>query len=524
MGFLKRAMLAVRRRKARTVVLAVLFFVIANMVLAGFSIRNATDYAGEAARKRLGGTVTLRYDTEKAMEEAMSLYLPDGTGTVPGEGGMRGRLQIESLPVTEEMIAVMASNPHVIDYNATTSTQVNSNGLVPVEVGEGTAADENETSKNANNPAYPGGSTGLQMGTFSLVGVSSTALVAAFTSEDSRLAEGAHITGESQGEVVVESTLAAANGVKLGDVVEVSPVGDDEQTIQLTVVGIYEATVDTAALTYGRLNLTAMLPYNTLYTDVASALHMADLSAAAQAAAAVNGEATTPAAVGIERVTFYLDDPASVDLVETWAAAQSSIDWEQYILDGNDAAYEAMMAPVENAADQADTIMLVVLIAGVVVLALILTLWARDRMYETGVLLAIGESKAKVVMQYVSEVLIVAVMAFALSLASGELVAQKVGDRLLQQEIVAQQSSAAGLPFGAGGRIGMGGARGGLGGLSGRVTEVSPDVVDEIDVRVTPSAAGSMFGAGLLVVALSAAMPSLAVMRYKPKTILSKAN
>jgi putative ABC transport system permease protein len=168
--------------------------------------------------------------------------------------------------------------------------------------------------------------------------------------------------------------------------------------------------------------------------------------------------------------------------------------------------------------------MLVVLIAGGVVLALILTLWARDRMYETGVLLAIGESKAKVVMQYVSEVLIVAVLAFALSLASGELVAQKVGDRLLQQEIVAQQPAAAGLPFGAGGRIGMGGARGGPGALTGRVAEISPDVVDEIDVRVTPSAAGSMFGAGLLVVALSAAMPSLAVMRYKPKTILSKAN
>ncbi len=365
------------------------------------------------------------------------------------------------------------------------------------------------------------------MGTFSLIGVSSTALVSEFAGEDSRLTEGTHITGESKGEVVMESTLATANGVAVGDTVEISPVGDDGQIVKLIVVGIYEATVDPAALSYGRFNLTAMLPYNTLYTDVATALHLAELAANARAAAVENGEMPAPVtstAAGIERVTFYLDDPASVDAVEEWAATQSSIDWDRYILDGNDAAYEAMMAPVENAADQADTIMLVVLIAGVVVLALILTLWARDRMYETGVLLAIGESKARVVMQYVSEVLIVAVLAFALSLASGELVAQKVGDRLLQQEISAQQTAAAGLPFGADGRIGMGGARGGPGALIGRVAEISPDVVDEIDVRVTPSAAGSMFGAGLLVVALSAAMPSLAVMRYKPKTILSKAN
>lgn len=531
MGFMKRALLAVRRRKARTAILAVLFFIIANMVLAGFAIRNATEYAGEAARKRLGGTVTLRYDTQKAMREMFSGAAASGGS---GQGTQPGRFSMETEPVTEAMIAQVAANEHVLDYNAAAGTQADSPTLIAVEVtgsddaAADAAADAEAGGKDA--PARPEGGLagGMTMGTFTVSGVSSTALAEDFSSGSSTLLEGGHITGSDTASALIESTLAETNGLSVGDTIDLSPAGDTEQTVTVTVTGIYEAEAEADELALGRFNLTAMLPYNTIYTDIGTALAIGDMNAAVRAAAeaeAAGTEIAEPEPAGIDSVTFYLDDPANVEPVIAWAQTLDGIDWDSFTLDGNDAAYAAMMAPVENAADQADTIMLVTVVAGIAVLALILTMWARDRLYETGVLLAIGESKARVVLQYVSEVLIVAVLAFALSLASGELVAQKVGDRLLQQEITAEQTAdASPSGFGGGDRIGMGGARSFPGGLGGRTGLADVDIVDEIDVRVTPGVIASLFGAGLLIVGLSAAVPSVTVMRYKPKTILSKAN
>ena len=68
MNFLKRAVLAVSRRKGKTVILFIIFVAIANLVLAGLAIQHATGLASILAREKLGGQLTLRFDTQRAME------------------------------------------------------------------------------------------------------------------------------------------------------------------------------------------------------------------------------------------------------------------------------------------------------------------------------------------------------------------------------------------------------------------------------------------------------------------------
>ena len=74
-------------------------------------------------------------------------------------------------------------------------------------------------------------------------------------------------------------------------------------------------------------------------------------------------------------------------------------------------------------------------IAGATILGLIITLSIKERRKEIGILLSIGEKKWKLMGQLLVEVLCIAVLAFGLSLATGEKVSQKVGDNLLSSEI-----------------------------------------------------------------------------------------
>jgi len=194
------------------------------------------------------------------------------------------------------------------------------------------------------------------------------------------------------------------------------------------------------------------------------------------------------------------------------------IDWEKFTLDANDLAYQQMMGPIENVASFSKTVIYIVAIAGAIILALILTLSIKERMYETGVLLSMGEGKSKIIAQYVAEVLLIALVAFSLSIFSGQYIAQGVGNMLLEREskVVEEQSYDNVRP-------GFGRVMGQMqGGLFGRQAEAN-DTIDSLDVRITFSEVEKMAVAGLIITLAGTILPAASVMRFKPKTILTKA-
>nr|WP_279381050.1 FtsX-like permease family protein [Alkaliphilus hydrothermalis] len=145
-------------------------------------------------------------------------------------------------------------------------------------------------------------------------------------------------------------------------------------------------------------------------------------------------------------------------------------------------------------------------------------------MYETGVLLSMGEGKLKVLGQYVAEVLIIAVIAFSVSIFSGSVIAQDIGDSLLEREIqVVQEQGLDGGQIGGNSRIG--------GGQYGRLLQqryqlgnqgdIEP--INSFDIDVTLTEIMKMSLVGLLVIIFGTILPAVTVMRYNPKTILTKA-
>lgn len=68
MNFIFRALKSLKERVGRTIIVLAVMLTVCIVVLAGFSIKSATEEAAILARRELGATVTLTVDQQKMME------------------------------------------------------------------------------------------------------------------------------------------------------------------------------------------------------------------------------------------------------------------------------------------------------------------------------------------------------------------------------------------------------------------------------------------------------------------------
>lgn len=496
MNFLKRALLAVTRRKGKSFIMFVIFAAIANMVLAGLAIQHATDYAGILARQKLGGQLTLRFNMQNALQQARP------------EGGQRPNVQRES--VTEEMVKMVAGQKNIVDYNVIVTANGAAEEFEPVSTDD-QAEEDNSVNGNQlpGRTGFGGGFGGnFVMPDVTVTGVSSTKLVDSFSNGEAKIISGRAITPEDADKkaALIEKNLAEQNELKVGNKIKIKAT-QSEDIVEYTIVGIYEATGSSSSTGQGMRNLPFTEPYNQIYVDYKSAISLKNVSTDS----GLQSES-------IDQAVFFVDDPQNIEQVQADAKSMK-IDWSKFVLDANDSAYQQMMGPIENVASFSKTVVYMVAAAGAVILALILMLSIKERMYETGVFLSMGEGKVKIIGQYVTEVLLIAVLAFSLSVFTGNFAAQGVGDILLQREIQVVQDQGNESSFAQPGSGSSTRQRGWFGGQSPQ----NHDAINTINIQITTSEVRDMSVAGLIIVIVGTILPAATVMRYKPKTILTKA-
>jgi putative ABC transport system permease protein len=485
MNFLKRAFLSMKARKGKSILQVFVFTVICVFVLAGLSIQTAAEKSGDLARKKLGADVTLQVDMEKLREQAMSQQT----------GGERVRFQ--SVPVPLETAEELTDYEQIKGYNFYSSTTGLASDFEPIE-SDSSASETSEDSSESERPGrgMPGG---MMQGDVSLQGVAFTDSVAEFMEGTAAIVEGSGITEENIGKNVtlIEQTLAEENELKVGDTITVSSPRDESVAIELEIIGIYE-TASTGS--DQAMDFTALNPYNKLYVPYT-------------AAAALKGDDYENT---IDSAIYYIDDPEAMQSFIDQAKAESSIDFDTFKLDADDQLYQQMVGPIENVASFSNNIVYLVSLAGAIILGLIVMLSIRERKYEMGVLLAIGEKRWKLAGQFMAEILVVAVLSLCIATVSGNAVAGQLGDQLLHQELESAEQS--NTPESFRGR-GMGGFGPGMiqAQQSGQV-----ETVEELNVQVTTEDLRFLALIGLVIAAVSALLPSLSVLRLQPKAILTK--
>ena len=481
MGALKRAFLYVTRKKGKSILLFFVLLIMATFVLSGLSIEKASQEEQKSLRQSLGGffTISPDYSENNPYYKMMS----------DGDGGYT--LHTER-PLTLEVIDAVAKIDGIKRYDASTPTLVSTNlevfpGNVPMK-------------DRYNDLVYAQTVPGTENNKY-------------FESGTVKLIEGDHITPEGNNVAVISKDLAEKNNLKLGDMISLCSAGTyAEATVK--VIGLYEILKPDSPLknivTYNKIENQIFIDFNTFQKL------MNDMP------------------VGFMSAVFTVDDPARLDDIISDVKSISSIDWRAYAVTADNSAYLEAAAPLEKLQTLVSSMILVIALVSAVILALILTMWGRTRIHETGVFLSLGIRKAKIIGQYLLEVLMIAVIAFSLSYFTSNAVANQLASGLLQQNVSANEAQPdqdiqAEIKGGYGDDIVIAvkddntapAGQENSQGIESSDIESSSDV-KEISVTVSLFSMLQLYLIGFAIITLSVVASSGAVMRLKPREILSK--
>lgn len=145
--------------------------------------------------------------------------------------------------------------------------------------------------------------------------------------------------------------------------------------------------------------------------------------------------------------------------------------------------FDLISNPLSSIQTMVGTAVVVIAVTGAVIIVLLLALWTRGRKKEAGILMAVGRSKLEIVLQFLTENILVAIPAAAASLGMTALLADKVGAYLVTQ------------------------TANNITGLS--VTIHSADIA-------------AVYGIGVLILILAVLLAAVTVIRLKPREILSQ--
>ncbi|EAD0070450.1 ABC transporter permease [Listeria monocytogenes] len=499
MNFFKRAWLSMKARKGRSVLQLIIFTVVCVLILSGFTIQSAADKASELAREQLGGTVTLTVDREKQMQamrdEAAS---SDSSST-------ESKPQFESSPIDVSDANELAKLNHVASYNYYSSTQALASGFDPIESSGDTSSSSDETSTTTETQGPGGGQGGPQMvdADLSISGLLDSATSTDFEAGTSELTSGVAITSADKDKNVamVEENLAKENDWKVGDSFTVTS-SDGNTKVTLKIVGIYKTTDSGSDMVQ---NFSFLNPYNKVYVPytVANTIKGSDYKNT------------------VDSAVYTMDDAANISAFEKEAKKVDSIDWDTFKLDANDTLYQQMIGPINSVASFSKNVVYIVSIAGALILGLLVMMQVRDRKYEMGVLLAIGEKRGKLIAQFFVEILIVALVSFGLAAASSHYVAQLAGNQLLAQQNSSTTETTTSTENRGPGGSGQGGGPGGFGQSVSNLTK-NTEQIKELDIQVTLEDMLKMGGIGIGIAFISVLLPAALVLRMNPKTILTK--
>ena len=295
----------------------------------------------------------------------------------------------------------------------------------------------------------------------------------------------------SKNVTMINKKLADANNLKLGDKIKIKDTGKGEKPLDLEIVGLF--TDDKTDQTPMMDAFSSMTPSNTIYTPNSVASLM---------------DSSSKDTFTFKKAIYFLDDPINMENFKK-AIKNSGIALDDFKIDAQDSLYKQMMTPIENVGSFSKTIVVVVAIAGTVILSLLINLSLKDRRYEIGVLMSLGESRFRIIGQLLLELIIVATIAFSIATFTGNKVSQTMGNTLLQNEITANTDKDANSqpdnPF------------------NDHLSQNDDiDAIDKIDVSVSLKDLQKLYLMGFIIVILATSGSAISILRFNPKTILSR--
>ena len=460
MSTLKRAFLYTMRKKTKTLILFLVLVTISTFILTGLSIYKAADDSALSLRQSVGGSIRLELDENNRKnwqyQQAAGGMLVDYVGA----------------PITDEDIQKIMSIDGIKAYNG---------------LGDGSVF--------AKDFSFISGfSFGAGSDYSRLPSVTDSEYFNFFTRKAFQLVEGRHIKEGDDHVVLISTAIAEKNALKLGDTITVQCCYDSGNypDVSLTIIGIYAYEAD------NEFNTTSTDKRNRLIIDHKAMQEIMQRDVIQYD----NG------------VDFYVDDPREMERIASQIKALD-LDWDSFTLTMDNSAYEAVASPLTAMQNLIIWLIVGCVAVSVGILVLILSMWIKQRRHETGILLSVGISKSRIILQYTVEVLMIAIIAFGLSFFTSNLISQGVSDLIFHQVSESQPLPEIELPDDGTEYLDITGQY-----IPYDTSNV--ETLESVQVDVSPDYLLYIYIFGTLLIAFSVSASSISVIQMKPKKILSQ--
>ncbi len=438
MYILKNALVSIKRSKGRNILIGIIVMVIAISTTITLAIRSSANNIIKAYEEKNELEATITMDRRTLMQKLRE-------DNKSQEEMINAFNDIKNL--TEEEINNYGNSKYVNDYYYTFELNVNAKDLTEAtdSLVKETTTTKTETSTrtrrfNGGNgqgrPGMPPGGFGGQRitttrrttttktekifnekagdGVFTLIGYNSYDDMKEFISGEYTITSGEVSSDFNGADCVISEELAQMNNLSVGSKITIIDPKTTTNTYELTITGIFKE------------NSKSSDSMNSMFTE--SANYIITNSNFVKTITTNNTELEANI-----NPTFILKDKSSVETFEKEVCEKGLS--EYYKVSNNLEDIENATKSINNVRTFATTFLIITLTIGGIVLIVINMINIRERRYEIGVLRTIGMKKSKVSLQFMSELLIVAIIALSIGAVVGSFASVPVSNKLLANEI-----------------------------------------------------------------------------------------
>lgn len=453
---LRNAFAYVTRKRLKSLIIFLVILAMSSLSLISLSIKDATNRASEDTF----GNITNSF--------SMEINRQVNPGTPRGGGNVKGQ-DIKKISETKNIDSFVKRINSVADLV----------DLSIIETEETLANQSEERAKNFKS-------------TVMLTGVNDSSKETKFVSGAYKLVEGDHLNDKDLHKVLIHKDLAKKNNLKIGDKLKLKSNlfdADNEkganETVEVEIKGLFDGHNE------GGVSAAQELYENTLITDL-------------DTAARVYGNTEETAVY--QDATFFVKGNKKLDQVID-DLAKLDIDWNQYYLIKSSSNYPALQASITGIYSIANKLFVGSLIFAGIVVSLLLFLWMNARKKEIAILLSLGFTKAKIFGQFLLELVLIAIPAFIGSYFLAAYAGKMMGSSILNK-VTGDISK----------RIASQAASSQLGG--GAEVDGFNKTLTSLDVHIQPEAMLYVAIFMCLVLLVSLALGSWAILKKKPKDLL----
>lgn len=459
MNLLKLAYKNLMVHKFRSIILIVTLVLVITASVIGISIQNGSQKLTTQYKEQYGVPVDIELDQKKlnGTQEAMTSLPPK---------------------ITYDQYSKITKSKYVKEYSYKSEMMVTSPNAKAVA--------EKENEKPLFNAQLGNeGTEEVKALKFNLIGGEGKTQFTEFQQGLRKIIEG---KAPKDFEVMISEDLAKLNNYKVGDKIQLTDF-TGKQTHEFTISGIYE---DKTQPNPKGVDMALFNKRNELITTFKSVLEL------------------NKDGIDTAMATYEIDEPENFKAFEKEVRAAGISDDYTITLDSK--RYEKAMGPLDSLNSTVSYFVLIILgiAAGVLILLSILSL--RERQYEVGVLRAIGMRKVKVGLNFITESIIILMIAFIVGLGIGSVVTQPIASSLLDSQVATIQKA-----------------------QEDEKKEEQVDIfaidptkeiktVDKIEVAITMEVIGSIVLLGFGLILLTNVINIIYIMRFQPMEIMRRRN